>query len=93
MSEPQIDDGVSNQSPFWKYTCLVAIGIRESIRWAVIAMTCVFFVLFVAACTVLGTPIAILFCICVCPFATVRWAFGNERWIDAWKGTVKEVGN
>lgn len=71
---------------------------REVFRWMVIVPTVAFLAvaipLLIAAATVIGSPIALVFFLGVCPFATIRWAFvRNETWWESWKEIAKSIGN
>lgn len=64
--------------------------LRTILRWTIIVPS-VFVgaalgIVVVASLTIIGTPIALVFSLGVCPFATIRWAFvGDEKWVDSWK--------
>jgi hypothetical protein len=62
-------------------------AIRTVVQYSIAIPSLVFLIAFVTLC---GAPLAILFFLMVCPFATVHWAFaGNKSWWDSWKDSAK----
>ena len=56
--------------------------IRNTI--AIFVMLCL--ILSIIAVTIIGLPIAFIYFLGCCPFATIRWAFNrDETWLESWK--------